>query len=54
MNYVWLDPLGGGYIGSYNGAALLSRYGDSLVFGLDLRNLQRGGELWEEIKKSRW
>jgi len=51
MNYIGLDPLGG-YIGSHNYAAWLSRYGDSLVFGLDFRNFHRGGDLWGEHLKS--
>jgi len=50
MNYVWLNPVGYGYVSNHNGATKLESTWCYVVFGSDLRNLHRGGELWGEGK----
>ena len=50
VEYVWLDPIGYEYVGNHNGAAKLVSTWCYVVFGSDLGNLYRGGELWGEGK----
>jgi len=48
INYGWLDLLGREYVGNHTSATRWSRQRYYVEFGSNLRNLHRGGELWEE------
>jgi len=50
MNYVWLDPVGHGVRRQPQWCSQLESTWCYVVFGSNLGNLHRGGELWGEGK----